>query len=133
MKFHKSTLPVDTSFGNTLFMATPIIGEGLKKIDKSHGGYLNHWVGGFIHITVKTIYDLQYLTLRLSRYMNAPTEPAFLALKHGMEYLMHHPHEPIMYLKKKHKKMKANINVYSKQVMHKSTKSGILQLPTYIL
>ena len=29
--------------------------------------------------------------------MNYPTEPAFLYLKHGMEYIMHHPHKPIMY------------------------------------
>ena len=33
----------------------------------------------------------------LSGYMNTPTEPAFLALCHDMEYLMHHPHESIMY------------------------------------
>ena len=33
----------------------------------------------------------------LSGYMNAPTEPEFLALRHGMEYHMCHPHEHIMY------------------------------------
>ena len=33
----------------------------------------------------------------LSCYINAPTEPEFIALRHIMEYLMHHPHEPIMY------------------------------------
>ena len=44
-----------------------------------------------------TCYDLQYLTMRLSEYMNAPTMPAFLALRHGMEYLMRHPHEPVVY------------------------------------
>ena len=33
--------------------------------------------------------------------MNAPTEPAFIACKHGMEYLMHYTHEPIMYPGKK--------------------------------
>ena len=49
-----------------------------------------------MHTTVQTHYDLQYLTMRLSGFMNAPTEPAFLALKHGMEYLMHHPQETIM-------------------------------------
>ena len=48
-------------------------------------------------ITVQTCYDIQYLTMRLSGYMNAPTEPVILALKHGMEYHMQHPHEPIMY------------------------------------
>ena len=41
-----------------------------------------------------------YLTVRLSGYTNAPTEPAFLALGQDMEYLMHHPHEPIMYSRK---------------------------------
>ena len=50
-----------------------------------------------MNTTVKTRYGLQYLTMRLSRYMNSPTETAFLALRHGIEYLTHHPHLPIMY------------------------------------
>ena len=54
-----------------------------------------------MHITVRTCYDLQYLTMQLIGYMNAPTEPSFFSLKHGMEYLMHHPHEPIIYSRKK--------------------------------
>ena len=49
-----------------------------------------------MRITAQTRYDLQYLTMILSAYMNAPTETDFLILKHGMEYLMHHPHEHIM-------------------------------------
>ena len=32
--------------------------------------------------------------------MNAPTEPAFPALRYFMKYLMHHPHEPIIYSRK---------------------------------
>ena len=76
----------------------------MKQIDKSHGGSLNNWVGGPMNITFQTRYDLQYLTMRLSGYTNAPIETAFLALKHSMEYLMQHPHEPIIYLiKKMHK------------------------------
>ena len=51
-----------------------------------------------MYITVQTCYDTQYLTMRLSGYINAPTEPAFIDIKHGMEYLMYHPHEPITYL-----------------------------------
>ena len=54
-----------------------------------------------MHITVQTHYDLQYIIMRLSDYMNAPTEPDILDLKYGMEYLMHHPHEPIMYSRNK--------------------------------
>ena len=54
-----------------------------------------------MHITVQTWYDLQYLTMRLSDYMNAPEEPALLAIKHGMEYLIHYPHELIMYSRRK--------------------------------
>ena len=50
-----------------------------------------------MHITVQTRYDIQYLIMRLSGYINAPTEPAFLALRHGMEYFMYQPHEPITY------------------------------------
>ena len=82
-------------------MATPIIREELKQINKSHGGSLNQWVGGLMHTTVQTRYDLQYIKIRLSGYMNAPTQPAFISLKHDMEYLMHDPHETIMYSIKK--------------------------------
>ena len=77
-------------------MATPIIGEELKKIEKSHGGSLNHCFDGLVHITVQTLYDLQYITMHLSVYINAPIEPSFLALEHGMECLMHHTHETII-------------------------------------
>ena len=87
-------------------MATPLIGSELKQIEKSHGGSLNHWVGGLMHITVQTHCDLQYLIMCLSGYMNAPTEPAFIYIKHGMEYLMHHPHEPIIYSRKKNHRTK---------------------------
>ena len=50
-----------------------------------------------MHITVQIRYDIQYLTMRLSGYMNAQTEPDFLDIKHGMEYIMRHPHEPFIY------------------------------------
>ena len=116
-------------------MATHIIEEELKQIEKSHGGSLNHWVGGIIHITFQTKYDIQYLTMRLSGYMNSPTEPAFIDLKHGMEYLMHHTHEPIMYSRKKIIELKrAPINVTSNQEMQKSTKiRNTLTSFTYIV
>ena len=39
--------------------------------------------------------------MKLSGYMNAQPGPDFLDLKNGMEYLMHHPHEPIIYSRKK--------------------------------
>ena len=64
----------------------------MEKIKNSHGGSLNNWVGGLMHTTVQTCYDLQYLTTSLSGYMNSPTDPAFLSLINGMEYLIHHPH-----------------------------------------
>ena len=99
--FQKSPFLVDTHFKNTLFLVTPLIGEELKKIEKSHGRSLNNWVGGLIYITVQTFYDLQYLTMCLSIYINAQTKLAPLPLRHGMEYLTHHPHEPIMYSRKK--------------------------------
>ena len=67
-----------------------------------------------MNITVKTLYALKCLTMRLSGYMNDPTEPEFIALRHIMEYLMHHPHEPIMYSRKKiSKQIKSYINVSS--------------------
>ena len=73
----------------------------MKQIENSHIGSLNNWVCGLMYITVQTCYGLQYLIMSLSGYMNAPIEPDFLSLRHGMEYLMHHPYEPIMYSKKK--------------------------------
>ena len=75
---------MDTSFENKLFVATLLIGEDMKKIENSHSGSLNNWVGGLMHITVQTQYDLQYITTRLSGYMNSPAELDFLALRHGM-------------------------------------------------
>ena len=38
IKYQKFPFPVDTSFKNTLFMDTPLIGEELKQIERSHGG-----------------------------------------------------------------------------------------------
>ena len=35
--------------------------------------------------------------MRLIGYMNASTVPALIDIRHGMEYIMRHPHEPIMY------------------------------------
>ena len=75
--------------------------EKIWKTDNSNGGSLKHWVGGLMHITVQTCCDLQYLTMRLSGYINATTEPVFLAIRHGMEYIMHHPHLSIIYSKRK--------------------------------
>ena len=72
----------------------------MKKIENSYGGFLTHWVGGLMLIIVQTFYDIQYLTMRLSVYINDLTEPAFLSPIHVVEYIMHHPHEPIMYSRK---------------------------------
>ena len=96
-------------------MDTPPIVEELKQIEKSHGESLNHWVGVIIHTTFQTKYDLQYLTMRLNGYMNSPIEPYFIDFKHGMEYTMHHPHEPIMYSRKKiHRTEESPHQCYSK-------------------
>ena len=75
---------MNTYFETKIFVATPLIGEYLKIIEKSHGGSLNHLVGEIMHITAQTRYDLQYLTIHLSGYMNVSTEPDFLALKYGI-------------------------------------------------
>ena len=40
-------------------MDKPIIVEDLEQIEKSHGGSLNHWVGGLTYITVKNHYDIK--------------------------------------------------------------------------
>ena len=101
IKLQQSPFQVDTSFENTIFMATTLIVEELKQIEKSHEGSLNNWVGVIMHNTVQTRSDLQYIIMSLSGYMNAPTEYDFIDIKHGMEYLMQHPHESIMYSIKK--------------------------------
>ena len=95
-----------------------------KKTEKSHGGSLNHWIGGIMNITVKTCYDLQYLTMRPSACMNAQTEPDFIAPKHGMEHLIQHPYEPIRYSGNKTTNViKFPSYVTSKQEIQKSTKT----------
>ena len=88
---------MDTYFENTLFVSTPLIGEYPKQIKNSHVVSLNHLVGDLMNITVQTCYCFQYITIKLGGYMNSPTEPYFLSLRQGLEYLMHHPHEPIKY------------------------------------
>ena len=103
-------------------MDTPLIGLYMKQVENSHGESLNHWVSGIMHITVQTCYDIQYLIMHLIGYINYPTEPAFIDLRHGMEYHMHHPHEPIIDSRNIFSKMKSQINVSSDQVMQKSTK-----------
>ena len=50
--------------------------------------------------------------MTLSDYMNAPIKSDFIDLKHGMEYLIHHPHEPIMYSRKKIYKTKETPHQY---------------------
>ena len=96
VKFQKSPFLLDKSFENKLFMDTPpIIGENMKN-EKPRGGSLNHWVGGLMHITFQTCYDLQYIIMRISGYIIAPTEPDSISLNDGMEYHMNHQHEPIM-------------------------------------
>ena len=97
VQFNQLSFPIDTSFEQTIFVDTPLIGSKLNQIEKSHGEYLNHWVGVLMHITLQTRYDPQYLIMRLSGYINTPTEPDFITIKQGMEYLTHHTHEPIMY------------------------------------
>ena len=89
LNFSKSPFPIDASFEKTLFMATPFIGAELKQIEKSHGGSLNHWVGGLMYIIVQTCYDLQYLTMRLSGYMNAPAtrRNTYNHLEPNIEYI----------------------------------------------
>ena len=51
-------------------MYTSPIVEDLNKF--KNGVSLNHLVGRLMHITVQTRYDIQYLTMRLSGYMNTP-------------------------------------------------------------
>ena len=48
VEFQKPTFPVENYLEKILFMATPLIVEDLKQIEKSHGVSLNHWVGGLM-------------------------------------------------------------------------------------
>ena len=65
--------------------------------------------------------------MRLSVYMNAPTEPDFLELRNGMEYLMYHSHELIIYSRKKLFK----VNDSSNQCFFKSGSAYIKQNQEY--
>ena len=78
-------------------MDTTLVGGELKKIVNSQRFSLNLWFSVLMNITVQTCYCFQYITIKLGGYMNSPTEPYFLSLRQGLEYLMHHPHEPIKY------------------------------------
>ena len=72
--------------------------------------------------------------MRLSGYMNDPTEPEFISLKHGTEYLMHHPDEPTMYSLKKNFKLNYTPHqFFFKAGSTEIKKSGILQFPPPIL
>ena len=87
-----------------------------------------------MHITFQKFYDLQYITMRISVYMKSPTELEFLALCHGMEYIMYHPHEPIMYLRKYiFKANKISLNFFFKSVKDetKQTQQYSKQFHTY--
>ena len=59
IKFQKSPFTVGTYFEKVLFVVTPITGEQLTQIENSHGGSLNHWVGGFMYINDQNHYDFQ--------------------------------------------------------------------------
>ena len=65
-------------------MATPIIVNYLKQIEKPHGSSLNHWFGGLMNFTVQMLCDLQYITMRFIIHINYPTEPEFIALQHDV-------------------------------------------------
>ena len=100
-------------------MDTPLIGEE-EEIENSHGGYLNQWVGGQMHITVQTSYGLQYLTMYLCVYMNDPTVTVFLE-SHTWNGISYAPFLWTYNVSKKElsKEIISRINVYSNQAMQK--------------
>ena len=101
-------------------MATPLIGDYLNQIETYHGWSLNYWVGGLMNITAQTRYDIQYITMRLSGYMNATTETEFIALRHGILYLMHQQNEPSIYSRKNFfKKIISHFNFSSRQLLQR--------------
>ena len=51
--FQKSPFPIDTSFEKYPFVATQLIGDNLKRIERYHGGSLKNWVGGIMFITIQ--------------------------------------------------------------------------------
>ena len=82
-------------------MSATLIGDKLKQLERTHRGSLNQRIVIIMQIMVQTRYDLQYINIQMIRYMNIPTEPSFLAIFHGMKYLMHHLYEPIMHSRRK--------------------------------
>ena len=112
---------MDSYFEHTLFVDKLLIRGDLKKIEKSHGGSLNQWFGDLMHITVQTCYDIQYLTMRLSDYMNAPIEPSFLLsdMAWNTSYTIHM--NPSCTQERKFIKLKKSpTNITSKQEIQKS-------------
>ena len=65
--------------------------------------------------------------MHLSGYVNAPTEPAFIVLRHGMESIMYHLHEYIIYPRKNN--FKSNESLY--QYFFKAVSSEINKTQEY--
>ena len=87
---------MDSYFLKTIFVTTPLLGEEIKKFkdnidDRSITGPVDSCT---LLSKLSMIFNIS--PLLVSGYMNAPIEPNFLSLENGMEYIMHHPHEPIM-------------------------------------
>ena len=115
-------------------MATPLIGDYLNQIETYHGWSLNYWVGGLMNITAQTRYDIQYITMRLSGYMNATTETEFIALRHGILYLMHQQNEPSIYSRKNFSKKLYPTSIFLQgSYCRDKPNTRIFQFPSHIM
>ena len=101
-----SSFPTDPSFEKTLANALPLTIDEQQVYEDRHNGSLAKWVGALMHATVWTRVDIGYPIMRLSGYMTAPTAPAYMALRHFMEWFWFHQHLPLMYPSKTSKKDK---------------------------
>ena len=84
-------------------------------------GFHNHLDGGLVHITVKTWYYLQYLTICLSGYVQQSL-PSLLSDMAWNISCNTHMNLSCIQERKISKQVRSHINYFSKQVMHKSTK-----------
>ena len=79
------SLPYGCKIRKNLFPATHlVVANNIKSIEDKQGIYLNHLVGSLIHVTVQTIYDMNYMLMCLSGYMNILSVPVFRSLRHSM-------------------------------------------------
>eukprot|EP00957_Ditylum_brightwellii_P007773 588275-Ditylum_brightwellii.AAC.2 len=99
--FTSSPFPLKSFFEQELFFAPTLIGQELKEIEQQHNGFLYTWGSTLQFVVQRTQIDLGYAVMQISSYMSAPNNPIFDVLHQTMAFLYHHPHQPLLYPRKR--------------------------------